>query len=149
MAIQRPIGPARQKSLALMPEQITMDGGDLSEQIARLEAQIEDHADAIERCRKIGLAAKAAISVGGVVIVAVLFGLINFDPTAMIAALAAVIGGAVVFGSNASTQKQTTAALKAAEALRAELIAQIELRLVGNGRDEHAMAASPPRTLAP
>lgn len=43
---------------------------------------------------------------------------------------AAVIGGAVIFGSNTSTSKQAAAAIKAAEALRAELIGMIDLRSV-------------------
>jgi hypothetical protein len=56
---------------------------------------------------------------------------IGFDPMAMIAAIAVVIGGIVVFGSNTSTSKQAAVAIKAAEALRVELIAKIELGLVG------------------
>jgi hypothetical protein len=49
----------------------------------------------------------------------------------MIGALAVVIGGIVVFGSNTSTSKQAAVDIKAAEALRAELIGNIDLRLVG------------------
>jgi hypothetical protein len=48
-------------------------------------------------------------------------------------ALAAVIGGTVVCGSNTSTLKQTTTAMKAAEAHRAELISRMDLRVVGDG----------------
>jgi hypothetical protein len=48
----------------------------------------------------------------------------------MIGAIAVVIGGTVVFGSNASTSKQTAVAIKTAEALRAELIGKINLRVV-------------------
>jgi hypothetical protein len=48
----------------------------------------------------------------------------------MIGAIAVVIGGTVVFGSNTSTAKQTAAAVKIAEALRAELIDKIDLRVV-------------------
>jgi hypothetical protein len=59
-------------------------------------------------------------------------GAIGFDPTAMIGAIAAVIGGVVVFGSNSSTSKQTAAAMKAADAQRAELIGMIDLRSVGS-----------------
>jgi hypothetical protein len=43
---------------------------------------------------------------------------------------ALVIGGIVVFGSNTSTSKQTTLAIKAAEELRAELIDKINPRVV-------------------
>jgi hypothetical protein len=49
----------------------------------------------------------------------------------MISAISAVIGGTVVFGSNTSTSKQAAVAIKAAEALRAELIGKINLRVVG------------------
>jgi hypothetical protein len=49
----------------------------------------------------------------------------------MIGAMAAVIGGAVVFGSNLSTSKQAVAAIKAAERHRAALIDMINLRVVG------------------
>jgi hypothetical protein len=47
---------------------------------------------------------------------------IRFDPTLMIGAIAAVIGGTVVFGSNTSTLEQTTIAMEAAKARRAKLI---------------------------
>ena len=41
-------------------------------------------------------------------------------------------GGVVLFGSNNSTSEQTTAALRAAEAERAELIGQMDLRVVSD-----------------
>ncbi|MGC1939870.1 MAG: hypothetical protein WA697_16720 [Pseudolabrys sp.] len=46
------------------------------------------------------------------------------------------VNGVVGFGSNSSTSKQTMAAMKAADAQRAELIGMIDLRSVGsrNGR---------------
>jgi hypothetical protein len=45
----------------------------------------------------------------------------------MIGAIAAVVGGTVVFGSNTSTLKQTTTDMKAAEARRADLISKMDL----------------------
>jgi hypothetical protein len=108
-----------------------MNDGNLREQISRLEERIEELADVIERCRKLMLFAKAAISVGGVLIVAMMFGAIRFDPAAMIGALTAVIGGTVLLGSNSSTSEQTMAAMQAAEEQRAELIGRIDLRVVG------------------
>jgi hypothetical protein len=110
-----------------------MNEVDLREQISRLEDRIEDLAEAIERCRKLMLFSKAAIAVGGLLIVAIVFGAIRFDPTVMIGAITAVIGGTVLLGSNSSTSQLTVAALKAAEQQRAELIGRIDLQVVGGG----------------
>ena len=79
------------------------------------------------------LFSKAAIAIGGLLIVAMMFGGIRFDPAAMVGALTAVIGGTVLLGSNSSTSQQTMAALKAAEEERAELIDRIDLQVVGEG----------------
>jgi hypothetical protein len=51
----------------------------------------------------------------------------------MVGAIAAVIGGTVVFGSNTSTLKQITAEIRAAEVYRSELISRLHLRVVGDG----------------
>jgi hypothetical protein len=61
---------------------------------------------------------------------ALAIGLMRFDPVTMIGAIAVIIGGTVVFGSNTSTAKQTAAAAEAAEALRAELIGKMNLTVV-------------------
>jgi hypothetical protein len=109
------------------------DNGDLHEQILHIEAHIEELADIIESCRKIILISRVAIAAGGTLILAIIIGAVGFDPTVMIGALAAVIGGTVVCGSNTSTLKQATTAMKAAEAHRAELISRMDLRVVGDG----------------
>src|SRR5262249_47012624 len=75
--------------------------------------------------------AQVAIAAGGIWLLAFMFGAIRFDAIAMIGAISVVIGGTVVLGSNTSTSKQATAAIKAAEARRAELIGKIDLRLIG------------------
>ena len=106
---------------------------DLHEQVLQIEAHIEQLADVIERCRKIILISKAAVVVGGTLILATIIGAIGFDPTIMIGAIAAAIGGTVVFGSNMSTLKQTVTNMKAAEAHRTELIGRVDLRVVGDG----------------
>jgi UPF0716 family protein affecting phage T7 exclusion len=112
------------------------DDGDLHEQILHIEAHIEELADVIESCRKFILISKAVMAAGGTLILAIIIRAVGFDPTVMIGALAAVIGGTVVCGSNTSTLKQTTTAMKAAEAQRAELISKIDLRVVGDGKVE-------------
>src|SRR5438309_11987070 len=81
------------------------DDGDLHEQILHIEAHSEELADVIERCRKIILISKAAIAAGGTLILAIIIGAVGFDPTVLIGSLAAVIGGTVVFGSNASKRE--------------------------------------------
>ncbi|MFZ0351921.1 MAG: hypothetical protein WCB77_14960 [Pseudolabrys sp.] len=110
-----------------------MTDGDLRDQIARLESDIEHLAEGLERCRKAMLFSKVAIGAGGVCILAYFLG-IRLDPTIVVGALAAIIGGVVVLGSNSSTSKQTMAAMKAGEAQRAELIGMINLRTVGTSR---------------
>jgi hypothetical protein len=112
------------------------DDGDLHEQILHIEAHIEELADVIERCRKIIFISKAAIAAGGTLFLAIIIGAVGFDPTVMIGAMAAVIGGTVFFGSNTSTLKQTTADMKAAEPHRADLISRMDLRVVGDGKVE-------------
>jgi hypothetical protein len=112
------------------------DDGELHEQILRIEAHIEELASVIESCRKIILISKVIIVAGGTLILAIIFGAVRFDPTVTIGAIAAVVGGTVVFGSNTSTLKQTTTAIKAAEAHRADLISRMDLRVVGDWEAE-------------
>jgi hypothetical protein len=108
-----------------------MFDGDPRAQILRLEADIEELTEVVERCGKIILISKVAIAAGGIWLLALTLGAIRFDPVAMIGAIAVVIGGTVIFGSNTSTSRQTAVAIKAAEGHRAELICKINLRVVG------------------
>ena len=107
-----------------------MDDGDPHEQIVRLEAHIEELAGRIESCRKFILAARIAMAGGGLVFAAILVGAIRFDPAAMAAAVAALLGGIVVAGSNRSTAEQARNELAATEAKRAALIGVIDPRVV-------------------
>jgi len=108
-----------------------MDAEPTPEDIARIEARIEELAEAIERCRKLSLSAKVAIAAGAAWLVLTLITIIPFVAFMSIGALAAVIGGFVLLGSNATTWKETEGAMRASENLRAELIGRIELRVVG------------------
>ena len=65
-----------------------MADGDLRDQIARLEADIEQLAEGLERCRKAILLSKVAIAGGGICMLAYFFGPIRFDPTILIGAIA-------------------------------------------------------------
>ncbi len=100
------------------------------EQIAQLELQIERLAGIAERCRKFMLASQIAMLLGGMLLLALTMRFIVFDPVTMVVAITLTIGGIVLLGSNASTLKQTEAGIQMAEQLRAQLIAQIGLKLV-------------------
>jgi hypothetical protein len=108
--------------------------GDLSDQIARIEADIDQLAQTLEGCRKVMALSRVVIAAGGIWTVAYFLGVIRFDPTFMVGAIAAIIGGIVVLGSNSSTSRQTMAAMKLAETQRAKLIDMIDPRAVGTSR---------------
>ena len=103
------------------------------DEIARLEAQIEELAETIEGCRKLILLAKIVIAGGALVMLAMLFGAIRDDTAVLAGAMAALLGGIVVSGSNRSTSNQALAKMKAAEARRSALIDGLELREVDAG----------------
>jgi hypothetical protein len=101
-------------------------------QIALLEDRIETLTDSISRCAKIAFAAKILVIAGLAWFALMLLSLVSFDPTMFAAAISAILGGIVLSGSNATTQAQTEAERQAAEAMRAELIGQLSLTVVGN-----------------
>jgi hypothetical protein len=107
-----------------------MDDVDPHKEIERLEAQIEVLAARIENCRKFIMAGRIAAAIGGVLLVALLLGVIRFDLQLMMLAMAALLGGIVVWGSNGSTANEAANELAAAEANRKALIGLIDLRVV-------------------
>ena len=111
-----------------------MDEDDPSDEVARIEARIEELAETAERCRKIILASKVVICVGAGLLLGAMLGLLGSNAVVALGAIAAVLGGIVSLGSNVSTLRQTMAAIAAAERFRAELIGRIDLRLVGDTR---------------
>jgi hypothetical protein len=115
----------------------SLDAGGPHDEIARLEARIEDLADALSRCRKFKLASQAAMAGGGLWLVAAMTGIIGFDPVAMMIAIAGVIGGTVMYGSNTTTVQEVEAEMNEAEGRRTTLIGALKLRVVnGAGRRE-------------
>jgi len=72
--------------------------------------------------------AKFAIGAGTIWILASLFGAVVLGPTTIVGAMAAIIAGVVIFGSNSSTSKLAAAAIKDAEASRVGLIDRIDFR---------------------
>jgi len=99
-------------------------------EIERLEAQIDGIGARLESCRKFILVGRLAIAAGAVLLAAVLFGAVTFDPRLLLAALTAIIAGIVVWGSNSSTADEAAAELAQAEAARAALIGDLDLHVV-------------------
>jgi uncharacterized membrane protein len=103
---------------------------DPHDEIVRLEEHIEELAATIESCRKFILVSQVAVVGGGLVLVAMLFAVIWFDPAVMAAAVSALLGGVVVWGSNDSTAKQAAEELAGAEAVRSALIEKMDLSVI-------------------
>ena len=114
-----------------------MDGDFSSDDIARIEERIESLRDSIAHCRKLSFAAKLMIGAGAAWIALTLLLLIPYLPGMVFGALAAVIGGIVLLGSNSTTWSETEAALAASEAARAEWIGRRDMRLVGDSKTVH------------
>jgi hypothetical protein len=104
--------------------------GDARKEIASLEARLDVLADGLSRCRKVKLIAQIALAGGGLWMAAALVGIISFDPVGFMAAIAGVIGGIVMYGSNTTTAQEMEAEMKDAEAKRAALIGALDLRVV-------------------
>ena len=103
---------------------------DPTDEIARIEERLEALGEDAERCRKFILASKVAIAGGFALLLVTVLGL--FGQTAALGSIALVLGGIVSLGSNVSTLRQTMDAISAAEALRSDLIARIDLQVVAD-----------------
>ena len=107
-----------------------MTEDDLTDEISDIEDRIEALAEIAERCRKYILASKIAIGSGAALLLVTILGLLGMGQTAALGSIALILGGIVSLGSNVSTLRQTDDAIRAAEALRAQLIGRINLRVV-------------------
>jgi hypothetical protein len=105
---------------------------DLHQQIAGLEAEIDDLSDAAERCRKSMVVAKIAIGAGVLLFVASLLGLIRPDAILLVVGIAAALAGIGFYGSSRSSLEKITEKIRAYEALRSEIIDGMDLRTVQN-----------------
>jgi hypothetical protein len=109
-----------------------MELADPRDEIALLEAELEKLAGIAERCRKIGIGAKAAIIVGCFWIGMLFGGAVVADGLKLMIAIILPLGGVVLYGSNDSTARQTADKIVALERRRAELIGGIDLRVVAD-----------------
>jgi hypothetical protein len=109
--------------------------GNLHDEIERLEDRIEQLAEKIESCRKLILASRIAVTGAALVLVGMLFGVLRFDPAVMAAAVAALLGGIAMWGSNRSTAQEATDGLTILAADRSMLIQKMDLRDVTPPRE--------------
>jgi hypothetical protein len=117
-----------------MPILNLTDEDNPGDEISQIEARLEELAEVSERCRKIIWVSKAAIVGGVVLLLLTILGLLGTNQVTAIGSIAVVLGGIVSLGSNVSTLQQTLAAMRAAEAVRSDLIGRIDLRVVGERR---------------
>jgi hypothetical protein len=109
-----------------------MPNAELHDQIEDLEAQIESFAEVAKSCKKWILLSKIGAIAGGVLLLANIVGFIFLDLRMTVLAIAAVLGGIALGGSNSSTLRRTLAVLRDAESLRARIINEAELPRVGD-----------------
>ena len=100
----------------------------MREQIAELEAEIEELREAADRCRKIRSIARVAVVLGILLLSAMLLELPATGPVAFVIAITAILGGIALKGSNESTRDDLIARIRVHEAQRAEMIDGLELR---------------------
>jgi hypothetical protein len=108
-----------------------LESADPRAQIELLEERIEQLSERIESCRKFIAASRLAVTLGGVLLLAMLVRVLPFDALTMAASITGVLGGIVLSGSNRSTRQEAEAQMAQAEATRAELIGRINLHVVG------------------
>lgn len=99
-------------------------------EIEHLEERIEALAATIENCRKVMLAARAAIAFGGILIAGLVTGLLGSE-SFLVAAIVSLLGGIVLLGSNSRTATEAREQLEEAEIKRDEWIGALQLRDLG------------------
>ena len=102
------------------------------EQIERLEIQIEELREAIQRSRRYIIAGRAGAVIGPALLGCLMFGLLDFTPVRMIVGIALGIGGVVLMGSSRSSTEQLELTLKRTEGERIAAIDALELVQLGD-----------------
>ena len=110
-----------------------MSDVDIHDRVEELEARSEALDEIITSCRKWILLAQAAIAAGLMALAASLAGLVWLDLPRTLLALAAMLGGTVLAGSNWSTLRKSQDEKTAIERLRIRIIDEAGLPRVAGG----------------
>ena len=104
-----------------------------AEQIERLEAQLDQLREAIQRSRRLVVAGRACALGGAVLLICLMVGLATFTPVRMIVGITVAIGGLVLMGSSVASTAQLELSLKQTEDKRNAAIDALELVKIGDG----------------
>ena len=104
-----------------------------TEQIERLEAQIDELREAIQRSRRLVVAGRACAFAGAALLMCLMLGLATFTPVRMIVGITVALGGLVLMGSSVGSTKQLELSLKQTEDERNAAIDALEFVELGDG----------------
>jgi hypothetical protein len=103
------------------------------DEIADLEARIEDLAERAGRCGRMMHVIKAAVLAGALLLAFMVVGVIRFSPVLFVGGIAVLLGGTALFGSTRSTRDELVADIARCEAQRTAMIDALALRHVEPG----------------
>ena len=104
-----------------------------AEQVERLEAQIDQLREAIQRSRKLVVAGRACAFAGAALLICLMLGLATFTPVRMIVGITVALGGLVLMGSSVGSNRQLELSLKQTEDKRNAAIDALEFVKIGDG----------------
>jgi hypothetical protein len=104
-----------------------------AELIERLEAQIDELREAIQRSRRLVAVGRACAFLGAALLVSLILGLSIFTPIRMIVGISLGLGGLVLMGSSVGSTKELELSLKQTEDERKAAIDALDLSQVGDG----------------
>src|SRR5829696_1954404 len=116
--------------------------GDVHQQVAVLEAEIDTLRDRAERCRKIDIGGKAALGMGCAML---LVGFLWLNPLPLVIGIALILGSVALLGSNRTTLGATITSITMLEERRVQMINGLELQTVSEGPAPSRNTARMPR----
>jgi hypothetical protein len=104
-----------------------------TDEIERLEAEIDELRDSIQRSRRLVMVGRLCALAGAALLVALIVGLTFFTPMRMIIGISLGLGGLVLMGSSVGSTTQLEHSLKQAEGDRNAAIDALKLVQLGEG----------------